>query len=310
MQVVSIRDACGASTGATFTGLAAWLVGLILLPAPLAARILLVAPLVVVPRLLDTIAGHGLAFGLSIDRLSRWPALLAALPLLPAFALPHGAVAGVLTLPWLAVTWLAMMAALVHALRQLPSLLRPTHAADLAFDVALGYLAVGALFLSADRLGLRPLDFPAPIILLTAVHFHFAGFGVVVIAASVAASGGAAARVAALAVVLGMPLTAAGFTFDAPAVNVVGSLVVGVGAVLVAVSLLLRVAEGRAVHRATEGLAGIALLAGVPLGIAWAFADAAGSRFTDIDWMVRVHGSLNAGGVVLGSFVAGRDEPR
>lgn len=38
------------------------------------------------------------------------------------------------------------------------------------------YLPIGCAWLVASRLGLSPMDFQEPIVLLTAVHFHFAGF--------------------------------------------------------------------------------------------------------------------------------------
>ncbi len=286
----------------TVAGLAAWLLGFALLPAPLPARILLLAPLVVVPRLLGRIPERPLPFVLSLRRLSRWPAFVAALPLLPAFALSPSVAATALTLPWLALTAAGLVAALAHALPRLPSLLHPARAADLAVDAALGYLSVGALFLAADRIGLRPLDFPALIILLTAVHFHFAGFGLLTVAGLTAAGGGPVSRAGALALVLGMPLTAAGFTFDSPAVNVLGAVVVGLGASAVGARLLLAAAHRAGFPRLAASLGALALLVGVPLGVVWAFAEMLQAPFVDLDSMVRVHGGLNAAGVVLASF--------
>lgn len=42
------------------------------------------------------------------------------------------------------------------------------------------YLAVGAAWLLASRLGWHPMEFREPIVLLTAVHFHYAGFAAAV----------------------------------------------------------------------------------------------------------------------------------
>lgn len=47
---------------------------------------------------------------------------------------------------------------------------------------ALAYLAGGAVWLVMSRAGMTPLGFAEPIVLLTAVHFHFAGFAATVIA--------------------------------------------------------------------------------------------------------------------------------
>ena len=44
------------------------------------------------------------------------------------------------------------------------------------FAAGEGYVAVGGAWLVMSRLGLQPTGFVEPIVLLTAVHFHFAGF--------------------------------------------------------------------------------------------------------------------------------------
>ncbi len=98
-----------------------------------------------------------------------------------------------------------------------------------AFAAARAFLFVGALFALTDRLGFRPFDFEATIILLTAVHFHFAGVALVL-------AGALAYRhrpsrwieFAIGAVVVGIPLTALGF-FGLPVANWVGSLLVALG---------------------------------------------------------------------------------
>ena len=43
--------------------------------------------------------------------------------------------------------------------------------------VGLGYLSVGGAWLVISRLGLNPFDLSTDIVRLTAVHFHYAGFG-------------------------------------------------------------------------------------------------------------------------------------
>jgi len=45
-------------------------------------------------------------------------------------------------------------------------------------------LAVGGAWLVASRLGMRPMGIQEPIVLLTAVHFHYAGFATATIAAA------------------------------------------------------------------------------------------------------------------------------
>ena len=63
------------------------------------------------------------------------------------------------------------------------------------------------------RAGLRPLGFPDLIVLLTAVHFHYAGFALPVLTGLVArVLGGPAAGAACLGVIAGVPLVAIGIT--------------------------------------------------------------------------------------------------
>ena len=75
------------------------------------------------------------------------------------------------------------------------------------------FLAVGGAWTVASRFGLRPLDFKDIIVLLTGVHFHYAGFVLPLL------TGWAgrrlrttALRVAAVGVVVGVPLVAPGIT--------------------------------------------------------------------------------------------------
>ena len=104
--------------------------------------------------------------------------LAAAVLIVPALLVDRGTLAGVLALPGLAV---AVATAVPAALGWLgrPSF-RPGALARLAGPL---YLTVGATWLVASRLGLRPVGIGEPIVELTAVHFHFAGFVAALLAA-------------------------------------------------------------------------------------------------------------------------------
>jgi hypothetical protein len=65
-------------------------VGLVAAPAPLQTRIMLLMPLVLVPRLLTLLPARGAVAGFSSRDAVGWPALIAAAPLVLAIALRSG----------------------------------------------------------------------------------------------------------------------------------------------------------------------------------------------------------------------------
>ena len=284
------RDAVIASGSTLLVGLAAWVASLVLVPAPLAARILLLAPIVIVPRLLPLLPPRAW-----VGRLGGWVVLSAALPLILAFSLPAGPVAAAFAVPWLALALIGVAAAIRHGLSELPSILAPRRLDDLGIDVALGFWGVGAGFLLLDRLGLDT-GFAPVIVLLTAAHFHFAGFGLLTVASLLAASRPwLRAPVAGLCI--GIPLTAAGFVLASDPISAVGALVVGSSGIAVGIALLAGTIPSRVGGLAR--LAGLALLVGMPMGIAWSLAILTGRSFVELDTMVRTHGAINATAVLL-----------
>ena len=87
-----------------------------------------------------------------------------------ALQLPAGSAAAVLALPWLLVTGILFVSGVELLFRA------GIQAANLAIAGARIFILIGGLSLLADRLGWQPLGFDPAIILLTAVHFHYAGF--------------------------------------------------------------------------------------------------------------------------------------
>ncbi len=271
-------------------GFAAWVAAMLLVPAPLAARILLLAPLVIVPRLIPLLPPRAW-----IGSFVSWSVLVAALPLIVAFSLGQGPLAAAFAVPWLALAVTGVIGAIRHGLEQLPSILAPGRLADLGIDVALGFWAVGATFLVVDRLGIDTGFSPA-IVLLTATHFHFAGFGLLAVASLLTASR-PWLRVPVAGLCIGIPLTAVGFVLASDPIGALGALVVGSSGMAVAVALLTSSITGRPGW--PTRLAGVALLIGMPMGIAWSLAILTGVSFIDLDTMVRTHGALNATAVLL-----------
>ena len=174
-----------------------------------------------------------------------------------------------------------------------------------ATDAAVAFLAVGAIFATIDRLGARPFDFPADIILLTAVHFHFAGF-VLPLAGALAYRRRPRRwlEIALGAVVIGIPITALGF-LGIPYANWIGAMLpaaggfgIGVATILVAPGL----GPGRA--RILAVIAGASLLVSMPMAVIYSTGVLLGSTWLGLDTMARVHGALNALGFALPVILA------
>jgi hypothetical protein len=287
-------------------GLITWLLALVALPPDLSvqARILLLAPLVIVPLLVEAVPPA--ARLLPADGRI---ALTMALPLIVGMAFPPGLVAAALSLPWLVLAGGFGIAAAWRGARQLPGILHPDRASELGTLAAFGFLAVAALFLLFDRLGFQPGGFSADIILLTAVHFHFAGFGLLFVASTLAATH-PMVRGSVFGLLAGIPITAAGFVTGSTALSAAGALVTGLSGIGLALALLVDRSPLSTPRRAALRVAGLALLIGMPMGIAWSVAIALGTSFLDIDRMARTHGAVNALAVLLVALAAPRSEAR
>ena len=279
----------------TVVGGAIFLIELLLLPAALIARVTLLAPLVIVPRLLGMTGDDR-----SVARLAGWPSLVAAVPLVFAFGLPAGVPAALLSVPWLALCAAAALLAAWHAIPLLPRLLDRGILADAGVDAACGFLAVGAVFLAADRLGIQPLGFSTTIILLTGTHFHVAAFGLLLLTALLARRR-PWLNASVVGLVVGFPITAAGFVLSSDLIGAVGALVVGAAGIGTGVAWWSD--GGYSLEAWTKRIAGVALLAGMALGIAWSWSVVFGIGFIGLDLMVRTHGALNAGAVLLASLL-------
>jgi hypothetical protein len=266
-------------------GFGVWLVALAALPAPIVARILLVAPLVIVPRLL------GMTQFIPIRQPGGWVCLAVAFPLVAAFALPVGPVAAALATPWLAFALVVAVASARDAFSRIRSLVTLIGIPALGIRSAPASLAIGAGFIVVHRLGFDVMGFSPTIILLTATHFHFAGFGLLAVA-SVLAERRIGVRLVVVTLIAGIPLTALGFTLASTAVSAAGALLVGCAGLGVAFAMM---TERGALLR----VAGAALTISMPLGIAWSLAAAFGVSFLGLDTMVRTHGALNAAAIVV-----------
>jgi len=167
----STAGLCGVAIWAVFAALA----GLRLAPFGIIELLFLFAALVIVPlgvELTDRISqGSRSVFFHPLQAMAMLAVSL-------AFWLPPGQNAGALSVPWLAVC-----AALAYA-RLGPMRGRSGSKHSLLVDLGHFDLVLGSAWLVASRSGMRPLGFQEPILLLTAVHFHYSGFATALIAAA------------------------------------------------------------------------------------------------------------------------------
>lgn len=216
----------------------------------------------------------------------------------------RGPIAAVLSVPW----WL--VAAGVAGASGLALLRAPLAGRGMCepwrigATIAAGFLAVGATWLVLDRAAVQPFGFDRTIVLLTAVHFHIAGF-VLTLAGSLATRRrpGIGAHLAVAGLVVGMPLTALGF-FGLPIVSWLGAALVaggGIGIGLATVAISRGVADR--IARSVFLIGGGTLFVTMPLAVAYATGTTFGIPSLDIPAMAAVHGGLNVVGFAIPAMV-------
>ena len=277
----------------------------------------LFAPLVIVPLGMELRRARGgveTAGSRYLANMAQVLQPLGAALVVVAMWLPPGKTAAVASLAWLTVCLLMAMAGLFE-LREI--MLRKTspagvvreaaragNMADMAAAIAKLDLAIAAAWLLASRLGLRPLGIQEPIGLLTAVHFHFAGFATATIASVTLryAEGRKQQRWlprVVLAVVLLPFVVAAGFTFS-PTLKMAAGLAFSASVVTLAMFMwdcAAQVSEGTA-RRFLLGAAGSVFIA-MGLSATYVIADFVKSDVLPIPRMASTHGVLNAVGFCL-----------
>ena len=213
-----------------------------------------------------------------------------ALAAMAGLFLAPGPVAGALAAPWQVATVLLATAGLARFIRD-----PRRHLRGVGVTTSVAFLAFGATNAMSYAIGLAPLGFAPTIVLLTAVHFHAAGF--VLMVAGILAYDRRPSRASAVGVAgvaVGSMITAAGFV-GAPGAAVTGAVVVAIGGLLIGFATI-RVAPTLARRAANllATLAGAALFVSMPLAIVWAVGTQLGSSPIDLDLMIRTHGAINA----------------
>ncbi|WP_135303526.1 YndJ family protein [Haloarcula amylovorans] len=264
-------------------------------------RALALAPLVLVPL------GVGMAaqppfegFAGRLYAGAVWLQPVGAALFAVSLALPmNGSSAAALAAPWLVVTGLLGLTAADRTLKHTPS---DRRLPETSINAGFAYVSVGAVALLLYHLNLT-FWFGRTIILLTAIHFHYAGFVLPVMTGLTArALPARTPPFAALVgvILLGPAIIAVGISFS-PLIEVVavGGFTVAValfgGYVLVRLVPISPPAQGLLL-----GASVLALPASMALALGYAIA-----TFTsvdvglDISTMVALHGSLNAFGFGL-----------
>ena len=263
--------------------------------------IFLFAPLVIVPLGMEL--GRGIGRAGRLESTARWLQPLGAGLAVFTMLLPPGRNAGLFALGWMAVCVLMAGAGMLSIGQALWGDAREGARAtfvDAALAVARVDLAVGGAWLVASRLGMRPMGIQEPIGLLTAVHFHFAGFATATIAAATLQFGERRWLRPVVAMVLGMPFAvAAGFVISPGlkmgAAFLFSASVAGLAIFVRAAGRQAKDATGRVLLQVAAG----AVFAGMILSGTYAVADFFGSDVLTIPQMARTHGILNAVGFCL-----------
>jgi len=285
-------------------GFLAWVVGLSIIHLDWAPALLLFGALVVVPlglALLDDLGAWVARF--SPLALLPWVQLVAALLLLPSFALYPGLRAGALALPWLSFTAVVGLLGLIR-------LVTVGHrtAAGIATSAALIFLPIGGGWVLASRWGVEPMGFREPIVLLTGVHFHFAGFALPILTGLVAGvRRDVAARLAVAGVVIGVPFVAVGITAGrtVPVVELSAAWFLAATCLLVVALQVTRAARAAFwPERVLFAVSGLALLVGMSLAAVYALSTYRAAYWLTIPQMIPWHGTLNALGFALPALLA------
>lgn len=221
---------------------------------------------------------------------------LAALLLLASVARPPSPSAMYLALPWLMVTMLLAMGGAARVCRRG---LRPLP--DLTCDAGLLFVPVGGVSLCLWRAGISPLGFDPVIVMLTAIHFHYAELILPLLAGwSGRAAPGRFANAVALGVLTGVPAVAAGIVATqlrfSPVLEVAAATWLPMWGMGTAVLKWIAFSRSGASlpARGLAGLSSLALVATMTLAVLYGWRSVHHWPWLDIPWMRAWHGTLNA----------------
>jgi hypothetical protein len=220
----------------------------------------------------------------SITRFVRLGA--ATLAVLALFPEPSSAI-GILALPWFAFTSYAALRSLLNEGVTLGTF-------------ACAYLAFGAGWFVLSVSDLQPVGLSATIVVLTAVHFHYAGFGALLVADATTTAVPDLGKFPAFGIAAAMPLVAIGFT-GPRVVGVLGIVLLVLSLASVAVLAAIYVKRsGRSLRRHLLIVGSATILVGMTLALHYGVGTYVGFATLSIDRMAQTHGLANAIFVLTG----------
>jgi hypothetical protein len=313
-MMLSLNPIRWARTSAA-TGALVWLALLVLVPStdPFDLRIIkglfLLGVLVIVPLGLslvstpDRYGRHSVFYRLALVT-QPFGAVMAVC----SYFFEQGMMAALFASGWMIVTALC---ALYGLIRFLPR--GAVRAEEVAIDAGLIYLSVGGGWFVLSRAGSQPLSFGDTIVLLTAIHFHYAGFAAPILAGMAGrvlreddAGAKRLLRVICIAVIAGTPLVAAGITFS-PVLALSGACLIALGLLLLAMMIVVRIIpmlHARTGARILLAISAASSSVAMVLACAYAYSIVARRLIISIPQMAMFHGVANALGFSLCGLIA------
>jgi YndJ-like protein len=285
-----------------FLGAGVWLAALPFLPKGemgMIAAILLFVPLVLIRLGFAFLIPHGPVVHYRWWYVVSYSQLPAAIVLTVPFLLPGGVAPMLLVVPWLVFTLMLAGLAVDRIVRQpRPKIDEWGQLAAMLFP------PIGAGWALLSRGDMQPLGFRQVIVLLTAIHFHYAGFAVPLMAGElVHYFRSRFSKRLLIAVLFGVPLTAVGITTT----QLGGPREIELGAALLLAGCCVILGFGHlwAAARMHDRASGLLAIAGLSLIVAlgWSALYAMGQygliAQIDIPFMVHWHGAINAVGAAM-----------
>lgn len=261
--------------------------------------LLLLAPWVVVPLCLRLVPAQPSPLSQMNKLVARYLLFPAAALTTASFFLKDGWPATALVCPWLLVAAFLALDGLERLIRT-----RLQSFVEFCFAFGEGYTLVGALWLMASRLGMQPVGFHEPIVLLTAVHFHYAGLMAATLSGLAAFSirTPLPLRIALSCAVVGPGLLGLAFLVG-PNLKLaaVGLMVIGEFAIAFA-NFRIGLAEAGGIGGRLLLFGSVCVVLGMTLAGIWAVGEYPLHAFFNLVQMARYHGVLNSVGFGLCSL--------